>query len=73
MGSYAQALARLPILFYRYMISPLLPGACRFHPSCSDYALQAVDKHGAGKGLILAFKRLARCHPWGDHGHDPVP
>lgn len=58
---------------YRYSLSPLLGPNCRFFPSCSDYALQAIDKHGAGYGSWLALKRIARCHPWHPGGFDPVP
>lgn len=58
---------------YRYGISPLLPVACRFLPTCSEYAQEAVTRHGALKGGGLALRRLCRCHPWGGRGHDPVP
>jgi putative membrane protein insertion efficiency factor len=58
---------------YRVAISPLLPAACRYTPTCSDYAQQAIRKYGAFKGSWLAARRLLRCHPWGGHGHDPVP
>jgi putative membrane protein insertion efficiency factor len=61
------------IQIYRYCLSPLLGPNCRFFPSCSDYALQAIDKHGAGYGSWLALKRIARCHPWHPGGFDPVP
>ena len=53
--------------------SRVLPPTCRFQPSCSAYAIQAIEKHGALKGGWLAAKRIARCHPWGGQGHDPVP
>ncbi|GGB53649.1 membrane protein insertion efficiency factor YidD [Blastomonas aquatica] len=53
--------------------SRILPPACRYDPSCSEYAIQALNRHGAIKGGWLATKRLLRCHPWGGHGHDPVP
>lgn len=53
--------------------SMILPPSCRFSPSCSEYAIQALKKHGAIKGGWLATKRLLRCHPWGGCGHDPVP
>ena len=59
--------------FYRLAISPLLPAACRYTPTCSDYAQQALRKYGALKGSWLAARRLLRCHPWGGHGYDPVP
>ena len=59
--------------FYYWLISPWLGNRCRFVPSCSEYAHQALQQHGACKGLWLTFRRLLRCHPWGGHGHDPVP
>jgi hypothetical protein len=68
-----KALALLLIRFYKYAISPLLPPACRYTPTCSDYAREAVIKYGARKGTWLALKRISRCHPWGGHGYDPVP
>lgn len=68
----ARALVAL-IGVYRVAISPLLPAACRYTPTCSDYAQQALRKYGAIKGSWLAARRLLRCHPWGGHGHDPVP
>jgi hypothetical protein len=64
---------RAAILCYRYALSPVLPGACRFQPSCSQYALDAVSRFGARRGGWLMLKRLARCHPWGSSGYDPVP
>lgn len=63
----------LPIRFYQKCISPLTPAACRFTPTCSEYARQAIVKHGPFKGLWLAVKRILRCHPWGGSGYDPVP
>jgi uncharacterized protein len=63
----------LPIYFYRYCISPLKPPTCRFVPTCSEYAVEAIHKYGPLKGIYLAMKRIARCHPWGGHGYDPVP
>ncbi len=63
----------LLIRFYRKCISPLFPPCCRYHPTCSAYALQAVMKFGAVKGTILAISRLLRCHPWAVGGIDPVP
>jgi len=68
-----KALALLLIRIYKYAISPLLPPACRYTPTCSDYAREAVIKYGARKGTWLALKRISRCHPWGGHGYDPVP
>lgn len=61
------------IQFYRYAISPLIPPRCRYSPTCSQYALEAIRKYGAVKGGWLALKRIGRCHPWGGHGHDPLP
>ena len=61
------------VRFYRRFIGPLLPPACRFTPSCSAYAEEALVTHGAVRGLGLVIRRLARCHPWGGEGFDPVP
>lgn len=58
---------------YQLVISPLLPGACRYVPSCSEYGVEALRKHGAWRGGLLTLKRFLSCHPWGGHGHDPVP
>ena len=58
---------------YQLLISPLLPPSCRYLPSCSDYAVEAIARHGAFVGLGLTLRRLARCHPWGGSGYDPVP
>jgi uncharacterized protein len=58
---------------YRWFLSPWLGSACRFSPTCSAYALEALQQHGAGHGSYLAARRLVRCHPWCDGGHDPVP
>jgi putative membrane protein insertion efficiency factor len=65
--------AILMIRFYQLSIRPLLPGACRFTPSCSAYSADAIHKYGILKGTWLAFKRIMRCHPWGGEGYDPVP
>ena len=62
-----------PIRFYQHYISPLTPPTCRFTPSCSNYAIQAIRKHGPFKGLALAVWRILRCNPWGGSGYDPVP
>lgn len=61
------------IRFYRRAVSPLLPPACRFTPSCSEYAETAIERHGVWRGGWLALRRLARCHPFGGQGYDPVP
>lgn len=66
-------LLALPIRFYRYFISPWLGANCRFEPSCSAYALEALHKHGALRGLVLGGWRILRCNPWGGSGYDPVP
>lgn len=70
-------LAALPLIglvrFYQLCISPLTPPACRFTPTCSQYALEALRKYGPLKGGWLTLRRLARCHPWGESGYDPVP
>jgi len=58
---------------YQLLFSPLYAGSCRFHPSCSAYAVEAIDRFGALRGSVLALKRLARCRPLADHGFDPVP
>ena len=63
----------LPIKFYRLCISPLLPPSCRFTPTCSQYAIEAISKYGPVKGMFLAVKRLLRCRPGGGSGYDPVP
>lgn len=63
----------LLVKFYQVCISPLLPGVCRYKPSCSNYMIEALQKHGVIKGLYLGTKRILRCHPWGGSGYDPVP
>ena len=63
----------LLIRLYQLVISPLFPAACRFQPTCSHYATQALQKHGLLKGGYLAIKRIISCHPWGKSGYDPVP
>ncbi|MGH6888867.1 MAG: membrane protein insertion efficiency factor YidD [Rhizomicrobium sp.] len=81
MAQYLRAAALVlllaPIYLYRWFIGPLLPRVCRFTPSCSTYALEALKTHGPGEGLILALRRLLRCHPFtslgGSSGFDPVP
>ncbi len=61
------------IKIYQWIISPVLGPSCRYTPTCSQYALEAFKKYGPFKGLWLTIKRISRCHPWGGHGHDPVP
>ena len=64
---------RLLVLTYQWVLSPVLGANCRYDPSCSAYAIEALEKHGALRGGWLAIRRLARCHPWGGSGYDPVP
>ncbi|MBL7929263.1 MAG: membrane protein insertion efficiency factor YidD [Bacteroidia bacterium] len=63
----------LPVRLYKIFISPLLPMACRFQPTCSQYVIEALKKYGPVKGSWFAIKRILSCHPWGRHGYDPVP
>lgn len=65
--------ALLLIAAYRTCISPLMPSVCRFEPSCSAYAEEALRRHGMARGSVYAARRLLRCHPWGPFGYDPVP
>ncbi|MDH5748217.1 MAG: membrane protein insertion efficiency factor YidD [Rhodospirillales bacterium] len=58
---------------YQLILSPILPGSCRFYPSCSEYAHESVSRHGAARGSVLAVWRILRCHPWNEGGVDPVP
>ncbi|MFY8092071.1 MAG: membrane protein insertion efficiency factor YidD [Niveispirillum sp.] len=72
--SPAAWLLRAFVFFYRWAIRPMMgPPRCRFYPSCSHYALEALSVHGALRGGWLTLRRLARCHPWGGDGYDPVP
>jgi len=61
----------LTIRAYQLIISPHLPNACRFTPSCSNYAIEAIQKYGVMKGIVLSVRRVVRCHPWGKYGYDP--
>ncbi|HEY3387330.1 MAG TPA: membrane protein insertion efficiency factor YidD [Saprospiraceae bacterium] len=63
----------LPIKLYQYTLSPMLGANCRFTPSCSQYMVDAIEEWGPVKGIWLGIRRIGRCHPWGGHGHDPVP
>lgn len=67
------ALLTVPIKIYQWFISPLLPKTCRYYPTCSEYAIEALKVHGPLKGLIIGTKRILSCNPWGGHGNDPVP
>lgn len=62
-----------PITIYQKFISPLTPPSCRYTPTCSQYAIEALRKHGPLRGGYLALRRILSCHPWGGHGYDPVP
>jgi len=72
-GKFFGFLLLLPVYFYRKCISPLTPPSCRYRPTCSAYAVEAIKKHGPIKGLYLSVWRILRCHPWGGYGYDPVP
>jgi uncharacterized protein len=61
------------IRMYKNFISPLLPLSCRYYPTCSEYGIEAIKRHGPFKGGWLTLKRIVSCNPWGGHGHDPVP
>ena len=63
----------LPIKFYQKVISPALPSSCRYYPTCSQYAIEAIEKRGVFVGIALAAKRILKCNPWGGFGYDPVP
>lgn len=63
----------LPVRVYRLIFSPWVGHGCRFQPTCSVYALEALERYGAFRGSLLAARRVLRCHPWGGHGYDPVP
>lgn len=63
----------LPIRIYQYAISPMMASHCRHYPTCSSYAITAIERHGALRGLFLTIRRLLRCHPWSPGGYDPVP
>ncbi|MGD8430532.1 MAG: membrane protein insertion efficiency factor YidD [Ectothiorhodospiraceae bacterium] len=68
-----RAVLKALIRIYQWLISPLIGPRCRFFPSCSEYAVEAIHRHGAGYGLYLSLRRLLRCHPWHPGGVDPVP
>ncbi len=70
---YVRYVATLPLRFYRRFLSPLKPPMCRFSPTCSQYAIEAIERHGIFRGSALAIWRILRCHPFCRGGHDPVP
>lgn len=61
------------VRLYQLIISPWIPSSCRYHPTCSQYSIEALKEHGAIKGIWLTIKRMGRCHPWNEGGYDPVP
>ena len=67
------AILLVPVKLYQWFISPIIGASCRYTPTCSQYTIEALKKHGPFKGLYLAIKRILSCNPWGGHGHDPVP
>jgi putative membrane protein insertion efficiency factor len=71
--SPAAYLVSLPVRGYRLLASPWVGHGCRFQPTCSAYAMEALERHGAARGSTLMVSRICRCHPWGGHGYDPVP
>lgn len=71
--SPAAFVVSLPVRAYRLLLSPWVGHGCRYQPTCSAYAMEALERHGAVKGSWLAARRIASCHPWGGHGYDPVP
>ena len=72
-GKFFGFILLLPVYFYRKCISPLTPPSCRYRPTCSAYAVEAIKKHGPIKGFYLSTWRILRCNPWGGYGYDPVP
>lgn len=71
--SFLQRLFILPVRAYQVLISPLLPPSCRYQPTCSHYMIDAIKEWGVFRGTWMGLRRIGRCHPWGGHGHDPVP
>jgi uncharacterized protein len=72
-GNLIGLVLRLAIRAYQLLLAPVLPPSCRFFPSCSHYAEEAIARHGLLRGSVLAAHRICRCHPWGGSGYDPVP
>jgi len=73
MNTIFSFLFRAIIVVYQKVLSPFLPPMCRYTPTCSHYGMEAINKYGPWKGGVLTIKRIMSCHPWGGHGHDPVP
>jgi len=73
LGQLAGAILKAPVHLYRLTLKPLIGWNCRHLPTCSDYALEAIDRNGPWRGSWLAFSRVCRCRPWGTNGYDPVP
>ncbi len=73
MARWPRRLAAAPVRLYQLVVSPLLPPSCRYQPTCSHYAIAALSRYGVVRGGWLAIRRIARCHPWGGSGYDPVP
>ena len=73
MRALGKTIAKAPVHVYRWTLKPLIGWECRHLPSCSEYALEAIDRNGAWRGTWLALARISRCHPWGSSGLDPVP
>lgn len=72
-GEAVKAILRALLRFYQYVFRPMLGNNCRFVPSCSDYAMEAIERYGALRGSWMAIRRIGRCHPWHPGGYDPVP
>ena len=72
-GFFMKHLGIFLVRLYQAALGPWFPASCRFTPTCSDYSIQAFQKHGFLKGLVLTINRIRKCHPWGDSGYDPVP
>ncbi len=71
--NFVKSIFIFPVKLYQWLLSPLLGARCRYQPTCSHYMIQAIEEWGPIKGVWLGLKRIGRCHPWGGHGHDPVP